>query len=314
MITITKFTRGSVEKGTVNDIKPKRNLWIDLVEPTHEELIIISDKTKIPIHTLKVGLDVDERPRLVPSDKFSLIIFKSPFFEDHEITTASFGIIITKDFIITVKAMEVEALNKIYQLSTGQKKELFHKGTDYFLFEILNNSLIEYFNLLDKIEEEIDNIETQVIKNPKRKLITDIFNMKKTLIYFHKALTANREVISNIEKGYAREISKKNLQLFRQLYYDIAELIDIEGTYREVLTGTLEVHLSASSNNLNEVIKKLTVYATFILVPTLITGIYGMNFKIMPEIAWQYGYVFALGLMVVSVVILYLFFKKEKWI
>ena len=95
-------------------------------------------------------------------------------------------------------------------------------------------------------------------------------------------------------------------------------MIDTEGTYRDILTGTLDVYLSSVSNNLNKVMKTLTIGASFILIPTLISGIYGMNFQYVPEmhtaLGQRFGYYFALGFMVLSVVVSYLFFKKKGWL
>ena len=134
-----------------------------------------------------------------------------------------------------------------------------------------------------------------------------------------KALAANREVISSIEKEYVSNIDKKNIKRFRTLYNDVTQLIDTEGTYRDILTGILDVYLSSVSNNLNKVMKTLTIGASFILIPTLIASIYGMNFNTaspynMPELLWNYGYFFALGSMVLSVSITYIFFKRKGWL
>jgi len=103
------------------------------------------------------------------------------------------------------------------------------------------------------------------------------------------------------------------------LYNDVTQLIDMEGTYRDILTGTLDIYLSSISNNLNQVMKTLTIVASFVLIPTLISGIYGMNFSKaspynMPELYWQYGYFFALGLMLFSIIFTYIFFRKKGWL
>jgi magnesium transporter len=101
------------------------------------------------------------------------------------------------------------------------------------------------------------------------------------------------------------------------LYDDVTQLIDTEATYRDILTGTLDIYLSSVSNNLNQVMKTLTIVASFVLIPTLISGIYGMNFQFMPEIHTElgkkFGYYFALGLMAFSVIFTYLFFRKKGW-
>ncbi|GAF98229.1 unnamed protein product, partial [marine sediment metagenome] len=193
------------------------------------------------------------------------------------------------------------------------------KGISFFTYRLLDEVLDAYFFVLDKLEEKIDLIEDHVIEKPDKISVRNIFSVKKTLIYFHKALTANREVISSIEKEYVADIDKKNIKRFRALYNDVTQLIDTEGTYRDILTGTLDVYLSSVSNNLNKVMKTLTIGASFILIPTLIASIYGMNFANnsqfnMPELYWQYGYFFALGVMVLSITITYIFFKKKGWL
>jgi magnesium transporter len=178
------------------------------------------------------------------------------------------------------------------------------------LDEILNI----YFEVLDDIENRIDQIEDKVVKTPKIDIVEKIFETKKTLIYFTKTMGANREVSASVEKEYLSEIDKKRARQFRTLYNDTVQLVDMSSTYRDILTGTLDTYLSSISNNLNKIMKTLTVGASFILIPTLIASIYGMNFRAMPELYWKYGYIFSFGLMILSVSATYIFFKKKKWI
>jgi len=172
---------------------------------------------------------------------------------------------------------------------------------------------------MDELDEKIDVIEDRVVGKPDKITVENIFSVKKTLIYFHRALTANREVISSIEKEYVADIDKKNIKRFRALYNDVTQLIDTEGTYRDILTGTLDIYLSSVSNNLGQIMKTLTVISAFVLIPTLISGVYGMNFTRnsqynMPELYWQYGYFFALGLMLFSIISMYIFFRRKGWL
>ena len=133
------------------------------------------------------------------------------------------------------------------------------------------------------------------------------------MIFFHKALIGNREVLTGIEKEFLREIKGANLRRFRYLYNDVTQLIEMVGTHREVLTGTLDIYLTSVSNNMNEVMKRLTVITSFILIPTLISGIYGMNFKGMDEFNWPYGQFFAYGMMFISTLAVFFYFKKNKF-
>ena len=294
--------------------------WADCTNPTKKELKDISEKAKIPLNELKSVLDEDERPKVSDVEKYSLIIVRTPWIKDDDILTTPLSIFISKDKnnIITITLKETHAIRKIKKLIDTKKIDLYSMGMSFFTYKLLDEVLDAYFFVLDTLEERIDLIEDHVIEKPDKISVRNIFSVKKTLIYFHKALTANREVISSIEKEYVTNIDKKNIKRFRALYNDVTQLIDTEGTYRDILTGTLDVYLSSVSNNLNKVMKTLTIGASFILIPTLISGIYGMNFQYVPEmhtaLGQRFGYYFALGFMVLSVVVSYLFFKKKGWL
>jgi magnesium transporter len=321
MLRVYKVQKGGAKSGSLNDLGSSSTCWTDCINPTKKELKDISEKAKIPLNDLKQVLDEDERPKVSDLDNYSLIIVRTPVIHQDEILTTPLSIFISKDKnnVITITLKDTHAIRKIKQLIDSEKIDLYDKGISFFTYRLLDEVLDTYFLVLDKLEERIDTIEDHVIEKPDKISVRNIFSVKKTLIYFHKALTANREVISSIEKEYVVNIDKKNIKRFRALYNDVTQLIDTEGTYRDILTGTLDVYLSAVSNNLNKVMKTLTIGASFILIPTLISGIYGMNFASnspwnMPELYWKYGYFFALGLMVLSVILSYTFFKKKGWL
>jgi len=321
MIKVYKHIKRGVVAGSLKDLGNKVVCWADCIKPTKQDLEQISEITKIPLSDLKDSFGEEERPKVIDLEKYSLITFRAPFFEHHEthISTCSIAIFISKNKnnLITIRTREIASIERLEQRLI-KKNVLLQKGTTFFLYRLLDEILNSYFQILDTIEDKIDHIEDAVMDRPERRIVERIFSIKKTLIFFHKALTANREVITSIEKEYVKEIDKKNIKRFRSLYNDITQLIDTEATYRDITTGTLEIYLSSVSYNLNQVMKTLTIVASFILVPTLISGIYGMNFVFMPEIhtalGQKYGYYFALGLMALSVLALYIFFKRKKWI
>ncbi|MBW2976561.1 magnesium/cobalt transporter CorA [Candidatus Woesearchaeota archaeon] len=321
MIEAYKVQKEGVIKGSLNDLGNTRMCWANCINPTAKELKDISEKAKIPLSDLQEVLDEEERPKVSDLEKYSLIIIRAPLTEKDEILTTPLSIFISNDKnnVITIALKEIRSIQKIRDLITSKKIDVYEKGISFFTYRLLDEVLNTYFSILDTLEEKIDLIEDKVVEKPDKISAKNIFLIKKTLIYFHKSLTANREVITSIEKEYVINIDKKNIKRFRTLYNDVTQLIDTEGTYREILTGTLDVYLSAVSNNLNQVMKTLTIGASFILIPTLIASIYGMNFNTaspynMPELLWNYGYLFALGLMVFSIVITYLFFKRKGWL
>tara|TARA_Y100000310_G_scaffold241784_1_gene245885 strand:- start:49700 stop:50665 length:966 start_codon:yes stop_codon:yes gene_type:complete len=321
MLKVYKFQKGGVNSGSPSDLGNTSKCWADCVNPTKKELKTISENGNISLNELEKILDPEERPKVSDLENDSLIIIRAPLIEHDEILTTPVSIFISKNKnnIITISLKEVKSINKIKHLAATNKIDMHEKGISFFTYKLLDEILNAYFNILDVLEEKIDTIEDHVIERPDKISVKNIFTAKKTLIFFHKALTANREVISAIEKEYVANIDKKNIKRFRALYNDVTQLIDTEGTYRDILTGTLDIYLSSVSNNLNKVMKTLTIVASFVLIPTLISGIYGMNFSKasqynMPELYWQYGYFFALGLMLLSVILTYIYFRKKGWL
>lgn len=317
MIKVYKYQKGKIKETSLNSLTTKTPIWADCINPTKKEVEEIAKKADISLIDLEETLDEEERPKVIDLNNYSLIVFKAPFFENGEITTTPISIFLSKNKsnVITIRLKEIRALINIKEnLIAKNKTVMFEKGSSYFVYRLIDEILNSYFMVLDQVEETIDKIEDKVLEKPDKKVVEQIFETKKTLIYFHKALTANREVISYIEKEYCLHVHKRDIKQFKILYNDVVQLIDMESTYRDILTGSLDIYLSSISNNLNTIMKKMTAMASFILLPTLISGIYGMNFHMMPELYWSYGYFFALGLMVLSVVGMYVYFKRKGWI
>jgi len=313
MITAINIENDKIKKAKLDDFKSAKNItWIDVLEPTEKEIETISRITRFPLDEIKMALDEEERPRIVEMFNHTLVIFRAPFKEHGETSTTSLSIFFSDYNIITMHKHNIEAIERIKALPDGVKKNML-QNTSYFLYRLLDEITNTYFKIIDRIDDDIDYLENKVFHNPEKRTVKDIFETKKTLIYFHKAFTADREVVVQIEKEYVHTIKKKYVRQFRNLYNDLTQLIDMEGTYRDIITGILDLYLSSISNNLTTIMKKLTAYGSLILVPTLITGIYGMNFRMMPELYWKYGYLFALGLMVVSVFLLWIFFRRKNW-
>ncbi len=315
MKTIYTYENGNIKEGKIHDLNSNNIVWADYLNPSKNELKELSEISGIPLVELQEVIDEEERPRVVDLDTYSLLIFRAPLFENekYEISTTPISIFISRqrNNVITLRLKEIRAIEKIRNL---MHVKIFEKGSGFFVYRLLDDILNSFFFDMDTIEDNIDKIEDRIFEKADRKTIEQIFQIKKTLIFFHKALTANREVITAIEKEYLPHIQKKDIKQFRVLYNDVVQLIDMESTYRDVLTGTLDIYLSSVSNNLNAVMKKLTAMASFILIPTLISGIFGMNFRFMPELDWRYGYYAALGLMIFSVAGMYYYFRRKGWI
>lgn len=318
MIKVTRYTRRGIVEGSVNDIHPAgKFVWVDCYNPSPEEIKVISDKTGIPAQILKNSMDDDLRPRAIDVRDYSELIFKAYYAKkkgQHDVANFSVFTNATRSNLIILRRKKIKAIEELNKLPSDNKISLMNKGIGYLLYRICDQVLDEFFEVLDDIQEEIDHLEEKIFRIRDKKILSMILHTKKTLIYFYRALSANREAIANIQKEFISGIEKKNTRIFRDLYSSCSQLIDIVSTYRELITGALEIHMSATSNNLSEVMKLLSGVAAIIMVPTLITGIYGMNFKYMPELAWQWGYPLSLLAMVLCAVVLFIIFRKKQWV
>ena len=317
MISILEYKKDKIETGSLQDIAhPKTFTWADVFEPNKQELKQLAEITRMNESELGITIEDSQRPKIIDIEgPYTLIIFGAPSFEEDQITTTPVFIYVSKyhNCVITIRNKDTKTISRIKGLIEA-RKDFFERGASYFVYRLLDEILKTYFNVLEDIENSIDKLEDDVLKNPGIEIVERIFKTKKTLIYFAKSLSANREVIASVEREYVKEIDRRTTRLFIALYNDTAQLIDMSSTYRDILTGTLDTYLSSTNNGLQQVMKTLTVGASFILIPTLIASVYGMNFRFMPELEWKYGYLFALGVMIFSVAGMYFFFRRKKWI
>jgi len=312
---VNKFSKRSLERANLD----RGMNWVNLQEPTDNELGRLAKKIRIPVNTLKEFMDPEERPRVEELKNWSLIIFKAPVDLKGKLIS-SLALLLSEHTVITLSEVKNEVIQSIEELPVSKKTKYFERGPDYFIFRLLDKILSRYFKILDEIEGLSEKLEHNILKKPGLKITDDLFKIKKGIVHFHRAILANREVIAGIEKGYSKHIPKPTLKYFRELYNDTVQLIELEETQRDILTGLMDIHLSVTQTNLNKIVKTLTIIASFIWIPALIAGIYGMNFfasgheLAMPEVRWIYGYPFALTLMVISVIIVAIIFKKKGWL
>jgi magnesium transporter len=320
MLKVLTSHKNKTKRMALADVIHSKTLsWIDATAPTHEELHTISKLFGISEHDLGDVMDPQERSRVEEDEGYKLIILRAPMHHSGEIDTTPLGIFIINNNILTIHRKKIASIVDIHNYP-----DLLDHGIQYFVLKLINKMISNYFDLISKIDKEIDELEEHVFERANKKTAIHIFKLKKTLTFFQRSLLSNRETLSQLIKQNTLHLTSKEIINFEDLSNDIRQLIDMTNTHKEILTGALEIHASTISNQMNDIVKKMTVIGSFVLIPTLIASIYGMNFGQvmsmgagplnMPELAWTYGYPFALGLMIVSCLLLYIFFKKNKWL
>ncbi len=186
-------------------------------------------------------------------------------------------------------------------------------GPDYLAYGLIDAVVDNYFVVLEKIGDRIESLETELIGNPTQKTVQKIYLLKRELIFLHNAVWPLREVVNSLAKHESSLIREPTVPYLRDVYDHVAHIIESLDIYREMISSMLDMYLSSVSNRLNEVMKVLTVIATIFMPLTFIAGVYGMNFKNMPELDWRYGYPAIVLIMVGIAASMVYYFKRKKW-
>lgn len=313
MITAVYFKKKEVIESNIAAtralklVKSPQQVWLDIANPTKKELEAIL-KVIFPDYYSLIYHDCleDSKPKIVNYDGCLFIILKT--YPEETFRHSQLNIILGDDYVITIREGKTD-FSKVFDYF----KQAKFKTADFALYKILATVFDQYYGLLEMAELLSENFEVDSLKKPTPKVLAKIIGVKKNLIMVHRVLIHEREIIAHLIRGHCANINSETMVYLKDVYDDVVHLLDTEEIIRDNLSSDIEIHLNAVSNNLNEIMKMLTVVASFVMVPTLIAGIYGMNFKFFPEINQIWGYPFALGLMGLADLLMYLYFKKRGW-
>ncbi len=289
-------------KQTINGLN-----WYDICDPESPELDELARTYKL--HELDVE-DCRKRPqraKYVEQPQYLFCVLKH-LHENKSLVFDDFDIFLGRDFLITVHKGREDVLDKIRQ-------RVADEGTnrlDRVAYIVIDVIVDEYMPLLDEIAEETSDIEDAVLERPDPEMLRSIFALKRKLIGFRRNASGMREVINAIirrENGIADDDLDP---YFRDIYDHLIRTVDLIESYRDLLTSSLDIYLSAVANRTNEVMKVLTIYGTIALPLIIITGFFGMNLPL-PLQDKPHGTGIAIGLMVLSTVIVLLYFKRKRW-
>jgi len=231
---------------------------------------------------------------------------------DDDLETHDIFVFAGRHFILTFHHGEIATLKAAFRTASDTGANMT-KGADYLLFCISDSLIDTFFPVLDGIDMRVAAIENKILADPRERVPTQLFEVKRQCLHLRKVLGPLRDIFTTLSRVDIPLIRPEMRPYFISIYDHILRLHDTVDTYRDLLTSALEVYLSAQSNRMNEVMKTLTIIATIMMPLTVITGIYGMNFRI-PELEWRFGYhtvLFSMGLIVIAMLV---WFRKRKWL
>jgi magnesium transporter len=297
------------------NIGPDELLWVDLEIPTPDEADIL--RTYFQLHPLAVEdtlIDI-QYPKLdAYPDYIFLVLHGINYLRDtKEFTTAEIDVVLGRQFLITHHDHRMRSVRDMRQRIL-QDPSLMAVGLDAVIQGVLDKVVDHYFPELEKLEERIEELEEEIFVESGRRTLHKILHLKRDIMHLKRIVFPQREVFNRLSRDEIAVIRPSTRLYFRDTYDSLFRMTDIADSYRDLLTGLLDIYMSSVSNSVNETMKFLTVISTICIPMTVIAGVYGMNFRFMPELYWDYGYYLSLGLMATIGIGLFLFFKRRKWI
>jgi magnesium transporter len=290
--------------------------WWDLCIPTAEEAECLAGHFRFHPLAIDDCLADIQYPKVDFYDSYLYLLIHGV---DVDRTRAEgFGpkeidIFLGENYLVTFHKKETRSVSEVLR-RVKENSPIIEYGLDFVLYSILDILVTNYMPVLEELEDEIDATEDMLFIDPRPEVLRQILNIKRTLLKLKKTVFPQREVINHIARNEHELISRKTQFYFRDVYDMLYRMAEMTESFRDVTTAMVETYLSTVSNRLNEIVKVLTLITTIFMPLTVITGIYGMNFKHMPELNWKYGYFVALGLMVLVGGGLFTYFRTRKWI
>ena len=314
-----QFQEKEVE--TIEECFPFRDTptitWIN-IDGLHEVQIIEKIGKHFSIHPLILEdiLHTGQRPKMEDFEDHIFLVVKMFYYDekDNEIKMEQVSLLLGSNFVISFQEREGDIFNSIRERIRNHKGRIRRMKADYLGYALLDTIVDNYFIILEKIGENIENMEEELVTRPTPETLQTIHNLKRELIVLRKSIWPLREVVNSLERGESPLINEATGVYLRDVYDHTIQVIDTIETFRDMVSGMLDIYLSSISNKMNEVMKVLTIIATIFIPLTFVAGIYGMNFEFMPELKWHWGYFAALLVMAAVAVFMVFFFRRKRWL
>ena len=309
------------EAKTVEDCFPFKDTptitWIN-IDGIHEVEIIEKIGKHFGFHPLLLEdiLNTEQRPKMEDHEEYIFIVVKMLYYdeEEHEIEAEQVSIILGSNFVISFQEKEDDVFNFVRDRIRNGKGRIRKAGADFLAYALVDAIVDHYFVIMEKIGEEIEVMEEELVTNPSPETLQAIHNLKREMISLRKSVWPVREVISGLERAESPLIHESTCIYLRDVYDHTIQVMDSVETSRDMVSGMLDIYLSSVSNKMNEVMKVLTIIATIFIPLTFIAGIYGMNFQYMPELQSKWGYPLVWLVMIAVLSSMIVYFKRKRWL
>jgi len=302
-----------ISREAATDLLSRRdaNLWLHFDTPTEEELDFLKENFAIHHLTIEDIVNQNQRPKIEPFENYVYLAIHPLRREAKwEIEPSELDLLLGRGWIVSVHYGPLPGLINNSQLHERIPAAL-GRGADFLLYTLVDLVVDSYFPVMDDVEDKIESLEDRLLLRAHPGDMNRLLSLKRSIVHIRRAVTPQREVLNQLTRHDFPFVRPENLVYFRDVYDHLIRIAEELDSLRDILSSVLEIHLASTSNQLNATMKRLTAYGTIFVAITAIAGIYGMNFKFMPELEWRYGYFVVLGVMAAISLGLYFYFKKR---
>ncbi|MBI4176177.1 MAG: magnesium/cobalt transporter CorA [Candidatus Aenigmarchaeota archaeon] len=318
MITLTTFKGGLEFRQILIDqvpdfISADELTWINCAGLSNQDIEkILKDAKEIPDFLLE-DCTTKQRPKIQDYEDCTSIIFKIMVNKTKPLRSAQLNLIFGEKYVLSIIKDEVEMMKTIQSNISKNINKINKLGVGHLVYLFLDSIVDSYYPIIEKIDVEIERMEGEIIKNISPKTAHRIILMKKDVMRIRRNIVPEKEILRALSRDKFDFVKEDVMLYFRDTYTDLLSLGDSIDSQREMLSGLMEIYLSTMSNNLNNVMKKLTLVTSLILVPSFIAGIYGMNIALPLEDRPDAFY-FIFVIILVAVLATVWVFRKREWL
>jgi magnesium transporter len=291
--------------------------WIN-VDGLHDVEVIEKLGKQFDLHPLMLEdiLSTAQRPKFEDFEKYAFVVLTMLTYNEGQqsVEAEQLSLVLGPSFVISFQERVGDVFDQIRDRLRNAKGRVRKEGPDYLMYTLIDAIVDNYFAVLEKLGERIELMEEELVAEPTEKTLGQIHSLKREMIFLRKSVWPLREMISGLQRSESPLIKGSTGVYLRDVYDHTIQIIDTIESFRDMVSGMVDIYLSSISNKMNAVMKVLTIIATIFIPLTFVAGIYGMNFEHMPELKWRWGYPAVWLIMAVVAIIMMVYFRKKKWL
>lgn len=269
------------------------------------------------IHSLVLEdmVNTRQRPKVDEYENYIFLVLKMVWLDNSEYQSEHISFIVGSNYVLSFQEAENDVFEKLRDRILNGLGIIRNREVDFLMYSLLDIIVDHYFMVIDDVGNRLEKIENIIFRgNAEDSVVQDLQVLKPEIFQLKKVVSPLRDMTSQLKNSEHKLLHGKSFNYLRDLHDNCIQILENVETYREMSMGVTDMYISTLNNKMNEVMKVLTIMASIFIPLTFIAGIYGMNFEYMPELELKYGYFYAVGFMLLIIILMLIYFKRKKWL